>query len=132
MQILENVSLAPLTTLKVGGPARYLAEARTAEDVRDAGLLVREAQRALERLGGEEDGVQLRTVAERRAHHVAVEDIGCEERRSDERGLEVLRVFDAYRGEAGCPPDTSDPASHETIPLKDDGSQRSLDRTRNR
>jgi UDP-N-acetylmuramate dehydrogenase len=34
MQILEHVPLAPLTTLKVGGPARYFAEARTAADAR--------------------------------------------------------------------------------------------------
>jgi UDP-N-acetylmuramate dehydrogenase len=36
MLILQNVPLAPLTTLKVGGPARYFIEARTASVVRDA------------------------------------------------------------------------------------------------
>jgi|SRR5579863_5814973 UDP-N-acetylmuramate dehydrogenase len=36
MQIQENIPLAPLTTLQVGGPARYLAEARTVEEVREA------------------------------------------------------------------------------------------------
>ncbi|HKD91433.1 MAG TPA: UDP-N-acetylmuramate dehydrogenase [Terriglobales bacterium] len=36
----ENIPLAPLTTLGVGGPARYFAEARTAAEVRSA---VREA-----------------------------------------------------------------------------------------
>lgn len=36
MQILENVPLAPLTTLKVGGPARYFAEATTVGEVQDA------------------------------------------------------------------------------------------------
>ena len=36
MQIQENVPLGPLTTLKVGGPARRLVEARTADEVRDA------------------------------------------------------------------------------------------------
>jgi len=34
--IQENVPLAPLTTLQVGGPARYFAEAATEEDVREA------------------------------------------------------------------------------------------------
>lgn len=34
MLIRENVPLAPLTTLGVGGPARFFAEAATAEDVR--------------------------------------------------------------------------------------------------
>lgn len=36
MEIQENVALAPFTTLRVGGPARYFAEARTTEDVREA------------------------------------------------------------------------------------------------
>lgn len=34
--ILENVPLAPLTTLGIGGPARYLASAKTEAQVRDA------------------------------------------------------------------------------------------------
>jgi UDP-N-acetylmuramate dehydrogenase len=36
MQILENIPLAPLTTLGVGGPARYFVEAANAEQVREA------------------------------------------------------------------------------------------------
>jgi UDP-N-acetylmuramate dehydrogenase len=36
MIIREQVPLAPLTTLGVGGPARYFAEARTDSDVREA------------------------------------------------------------------------------------------------
>jgi UDP-N-acetylmuramate dehydrogenase len=36
MIVQENIPLAPLTTLKVGGPARYFAEARTAVEVREA------------------------------------------------------------------------------------------------
>ena len=36
MLIQENVLLAPLTTIKVGGPARYFAEARTIADVSEA------------------------------------------------------------------------------------------------
>jgi UDP-N-acetylmuramate dehydrogenase len=36
MIVQENIPLAPLTTLKVGGPARYFAEARTAAEVREA------------------------------------------------------------------------------------------------
>ena len=34
--IQENVPLAPLTTLQVGGPSRYLVEARTEEQVQEA------------------------------------------------------------------------------------------------
>ena len=36
MDILENVALAPLTTLKVGGPARYFSAPRTASEVVEA------------------------------------------------------------------------------------------------
>ena len=36
MKIQENVALAPLTTLQVGGPARFLVEATTEDDVREA------------------------------------------------------------------------------------------------
>jgi UDP-N-acetylmuramate dehydrogenase len=35
MNIQENVALAPFTTLQVGGPARYFAEARGEDDVRE-------------------------------------------------------------------------------------------------
>ncbi len=36
MIVQENIPLAPLTTLKVGGPARYFVEARTTGDVQEA------------------------------------------------------------------------------------------------
>lgn len=36
MQLQENVSLGPLTTLGVGGPARWLAEIRSEEELREA------------------------------------------------------------------------------------------------
>jgi UDP-N-acetylmuramate dehydrogenase len=36
MRIQQQVPLAPLTTFKVGGPARYFVEARSEEDVRTA------------------------------------------------------------------------------------------------
>jgi UDP-N-acetylmuramate dehydrogenase len=36
MQIQENVQLAPLTTIGVGGPARYFVEARTIAEVAEA------------------------------------------------------------------------------------------------
>lgn len=36
MQIQENVPLAPLTTLKVGGPARYFVECKATDHVREA------------------------------------------------------------------------------------------------
>lgn len=36
MRMQENIPLAPLTTLKVGGPARFFVEARTVEEARSA------------------------------------------------------------------------------------------------
>jgi len=36
MLIQENVPLAPLTTLQIGGPARYFVEATTADEVKEA------------------------------------------------------------------------------------------------
>ena len=36
MQLKENVPLAPLTTFKVGGPARYFAEVRTSSEAAEA------------------------------------------------------------------------------------------------
>jgi len=52
MQILENVPLAPLTTLKVGGPARYFAEATSAADVRALADWAHSRQLPLFVLGG--------------------------------------------------------------------------------
>jgi UDP-N-acetylmuramate dehydrogenase len=52
MQIQENVSLAPLTTFKVGGPARYLVEASTNAEVAGAIELSRSRALPLFVLGG--------------------------------------------------------------------------------
>jgi UDP-N-acetylmuramate dehydrogenase len=52
MLIQENVPLAPMTTLKVGGPARYFAEARTVAEVRAAVDQARSHQWPLFVLGG--------------------------------------------------------------------------------
>jgi UDP-N-acetylmuramate dehydrogenase len=52
MLILQKVPLAPLTTLKVGGPARYFIEAGTAADVREAVDFARSQQLDLFVLGG--------------------------------------------------------------------------------
>jgi UDP-N-acetylmuramate dehydrogenase len=52
MQVQENVPLAPLTTLQVGGPARYFVEAMTADEVREATQLAKERNAPLFVLGG--------------------------------------------------------------------------------
>ena len=52
MQIQENVPLAPLTTLRVGGPARYFLEARNAAEVRQGLEFARSQGLAVFVLGG--------------------------------------------------------------------------------
>src|ERR1700726_3254300 len=52
MNILENVALAPLTTLKVGGPARYFAEPKTCNEVAEAVQYARSRDLPLFVLGG--------------------------------------------------------------------------------
>jgi len=52
MIILENVPLAPLTTFKVGGPADYLAEPKTATEVVEAIQFARSRNLLLFVLGG--------------------------------------------------------------------------------
>jgi len=52
MLIRENVPLAPLTTIGVGGPARYFLEARTAAEVAEGVSFSRRQQLALFVLGG--------------------------------------------------------------------------------
>lgn len=52
MRILENIPLAPLTTLKVGGPARYFADAQTEEEVAEAVAYAAEQHLPLFVLGG--------------------------------------------------------------------------------
>jgi len=52
MLIQENVPLAPLTTLKVGGPAKYFIQAHTIAEVSEAVSLARSRDLALFVLGG--------------------------------------------------------------------------------
>ena len=52
MQILENIPLAPLTTLKIGGPARYFTEANNVSEVQEAVQFARSRDLPLFVLGG--------------------------------------------------------------------------------
>src|SRR6266853_5536808 len=52
MTVLENVYLAPLTTLKVGGPARYFTEPQSAAEVAEAVTFARSKDLPLFVLGG--------------------------------------------------------------------------------
>src|SRR5260370_30497273 len=52
MTIQENVPLAPLTTLQVGGSAHYFAELRLEDDVREAAQFAKSRNLPLFVLGG--------------------------------------------------------------------------------
>jgi UDP-N-acetylmuramate dehydrogenase len=52
VNLLENIALAPLTTLKVGGQARYFAEAKDTAQVEEAVLFARSHDLPLFILGG--------------------------------------------------------------------------------
>ena len=92
MQIQENIPLAPLTTFKVGGPARWFAEARTPEDVLQAVDTARANNWRLFVLGGGSNLV----VADRGFPGMVVR-IGI--RGIDDRMEDGKRVFTAGAGE---------------------------------
>jgi UDP-N-acetylmuramate dehydrogenase len=50
--LLENIPLAPLTTIKIGGPARYFVEAGNAGEVQEAVIFARSRNLPLFVLGG--------------------------------------------------------------------------------
>jgi UDP-N-acetylmuramate dehydrogenase len=52
MLLEENVALAPLTTFRVGGPARFFAEAESVDDIQEAVALARSNNFPLFILGG--------------------------------------------------------------------------------
>ncbi|MGC1448607.1 MAG: UDP-N-acetylmuramate dehydrogenase [Candidatus Sulfotelmatobacter sp.] len=89
MLLQENVSLAPLTTFRLGGPARFFVEATSSAEVQEAVALARSKDLALFVLGGGSnlvvaDGGWLGLVLK-----VAIPGI---ERHSDEHGKAVFEV----------------------------------------
>ncbi len=52
MLVLENIPLAPLTTIRIGGPARYFVEAASAGEVQEAVVFARSRELPLFVLGG--------------------------------------------------------------------------------
>ena len=52
MQVQENIALAPLTTFRIGGPARFLIEAKSPGDVQEAVTFARSRNLPLFILGG--------------------------------------------------------------------------------
>lgn len=52
MRIEENIPLAPLTTFRIGGPARFFVEAKSTEDVRESVTWARQRNLPVFVLGG--------------------------------------------------------------------------------
>ncbi len=52
MQLQENIPLAPLTTFRIGGPARYFVEATSAPEVQEAVAFAASENVPLFALGG--------------------------------------------------------------------------------
>lgn len=52
MQLLENIPLAPLTTFKIGGPAKYFVEAKAVGEIQEAIVFARSRDLPLFILGG--------------------------------------------------------------------------------
>jgi UDP-N-acetylmuramate dehydrogenase len=52
MLLQENIPLAPLTTFRIGGPARYLVEAKSVSEVQEAIAFARSKDLPLFVLGG--------------------------------------------------------------------------------
>lgn len=52
LQIRQNISLAPYTTLRIGGPARYFTEVRTEDELLDAVAFARRENHPMFVLGG--------------------------------------------------------------------------------
>jgi UDP-N-acetylmuramate dehydrogenase len=52
VQLLENIPLAPLTTIRIGGPARYFVEAKNVAEVQEAVSFARSRDLPLFILGG--------------------------------------------------------------------------------
>jgi UDP-N-acetylmuramate dehydrogenase len=52
MQLLENIPLAPLTTIRIGGPARYFVEAKDVDEVQEAVAFAQSRSIPLFILGG--------------------------------------------------------------------------------
>jgi UDP-N-acetylmuramate dehydrogenase len=96
VQPLENIPLAPLTTLRIGGPARYFVEAGNAGEVQEAVAFARSRDLRLFVLGGGSNLVVADSGWPGLALKIAIAGI---ERRS-ESNQEGRVLFDAGAGES--------------------------------
>jgi UDP-N-acetylmuramate dehydrogenase len=75
LKLLENIPLAPLTTLGIGGPARWFAEAASEDDIAQASAWARERGVPLFVLGGGSNLVVADTGFNGLALHIALKGI---------------------------------------------------------
>lgn len=92
LEVKTNVPLAPLTTIGVGGPARFFAEAHTENDVREAVDFARRRETALFVMGGGSNLVVADNGFDGLVLHVAIKGI-------DESDAGDKRLFQAGAGE---------------------------------
>ncbi len=96
MNLLENIPLAPLTTLKIGGPARYFVEAGSVGDVQQAVTFARSRDLPLFVLGGGSNLVVADAGWPGLVLKIAL--TGIEQRSAHDEGGKIL--FDAGAGES--------------------------------
>lgn len=90
MQIQENIPLAPLTTFKIGGPARFFAEAKSVSDIEEAVSFASGRDLSLFVLGGGSNLVVADAGWPGLVLKVAIS--GIEQKSSDEDGKAVFEV----------------------------------------
>ncbi len=96
MLLLENIPLAPLTTIKIGGPARYFAEPRNVEEVQKAVAFAHSRDLPVFALGGGSNLVVADTGWPGLALKIAVQ--GIDQHSGQNEDGKVL--FDAGAGES--------------------------------
>jgi UDP-N-acetylmuramate dehydrogenase len=96
--LLENIPLAPLTTIKIGGPAKYFVEACNIGEVQEAVTLARSRDLPLFVLGGGSNLVVADTGWPGLVLKIAIRGINQVQRSSHDEDGKVL--FDAGAGES--------------------------------
>ena len=98
MLLQENIPLAPLTTIRIGGPARYFVEARNVGEVQEAVSLARSNNLPLFVLGGGSNLLVADAGWPGLALKVAIEGINQVQRTGHDDEGKIL--FDAGAGES--------------------------------
>jgi UDP-N-acetylmuramate dehydrogenase len=96
--LLENIPLAPLTTIKIGGPARYFVEARNIGEVQEAFSYARSRNLPLFVLGGGSNLVIAEAGWPGLVLKIAIQGINQVQRNRHDEDGEIL--FDAGAGES--------------------------------